>query len=235
METEGRVMKKWLKVLFFCAAMAPLLAASVTLHADPCLVVYPSGPCIYYYDPAVYYTVGPGDSLYDPLYDRGGKMLLMIGTNYLDLSIYQPPNLMGFIAAPDENVGYYFNGTDFTLIIDGFSHSPTTYSNIIVMFDKFVPSSCTPVIFVDGMLVTDAMYYAGDLVVSTPTDYGNNYSDTKALSVSYSGCYGFRIWAFADENYDNVKEAGECFTAYTHDLTIPVKSETWGAIKELFR
>jgi len=29
---------------------------------------------------------------------------------------------------------------------------------------------------------------------------------------------------------------GECFTAFTHDLTaVPVEETTWGSIKELFK
>ncbi len=68
-----------------------VLAAGGALKADPCLVVYSDGPCVYHYDPSEYYTVGPGDPLYDPMYDRGGQVLLEVGTNMIDLSIYQAP------------------------------------------------------------------------------------------------------------------------------------------------
>jgi len=220
---------------FAVVVSALLLLTGGALKADPCLVVYSDGPCTYHYDPALYYTVGPGDSLYDPLYDRGGKVLLMIGSNYLDLSIYQPPQLTGFVATYDANVGYFIDDTDFTLVIDGFSHTPTTYPNILVIFDKFEPTGCPPEIYIDGTLVTGAMYNAGDLVVSTPTPYGGNYSDTKTFDISWRGCMGLRIWAFADADHDGKRDGGECFTAFSHDLTIPVQDRTWGSIKELFR
>lgn len=211
-----------------------VLAASGALQADPCLVVYPSGPCTYHYDPAEYHTVGPGDPLYNPLYDRGGNVLLEVGSNKIDLSIYQPPNLIGFV--PDNSdEGYYFSGTEFGLMLDGFSNHPMTYVNILVKFDKTVPTGCVPEIFINGLRVTGMSYNAGDLVVSTPTPYGNNYSDTKTLDLSWRGCYGVHVWAFSDEDHDGKRDGGECFTAYSHDLMIPVQGSTWGAIKALYQ
>ena len=216
-------------------ASALLLAAGATLHADPCLVVYPDGACTYHYDPAEYYTVGPGDPLYNPVYDRGGKVLLEVGTNDIDLSIYQAPNLTGFVATYDGNEGYFISTTDFNLVIDGFSNAPTTYVNIIVVFDKIAPAGCSPEININGELLSGLTYAAGDLVVSTPTPYGNNYSDVMSLPLSWRGCYSVRIYAFSDENGNGVKDGGECFSAYSHDTTIPVQDKTWGAIKSLYR
>jgi hypothetical protein len=210
------------------------IALAGSLAADPCLVVYPNGPCTYHYDPAIYYTVGPGDPLYDPLYDRGGQVLLRIGTNDVDLSIYQAPYLTGFIS-DSANQGYFFDGTEFDLIIDGFSNNPTTYVNILVIFDKVVPSSCVPEINVDGSPLAGGVYAAGDLIVSTPTPYGNNYSDVVTHHVDWRGCYGMHIWAFSDENYNGKKDGEECFTAFSHDVQIPVKSATWGAVKSMYR
>jgi len=104
-----------------------------------------------------------------------------------------------------------------------------------VIFDKVVPSGCVPTLSVNGMPVTGGMYHAGDLVVLTPTQNGNNYSDTKTIWIDWRGCYGVRIWAFADADHDLKRDGGECFTAFSHDLTIPVRETTWGAIKELYR
>jgi hypothetical protein len=221
--------------LVLVATGALLLGWGAVVHADPCLVVYSSGPCTYHYDPAEYCTVGPGDPHYNPLYDRGGKVLLLVGSNDIDRSIYQPPNLTGFVATYDGNEGYFIDGTDFTLVIDGFSNSPTTYPNILVKFDQFNPSGCTPQIWANGSPVSGATYSAGNLAVSTPTGYGNNYSDTKTVHISWRGCKGLRIWAFADADYDGKRDGGECFTAFSHDLTVPVQEKTWGAIKEIFR
>jgi hypothetical protein len=222
----------------FLASMAvilPLLAASGAVMADPCLVVYPNAPCVYRYDPAEYYIVGPGDPLYDPMYDRGGFVLLEVASNEIDPSIYQAPSISGFEAAYDGNDGYYFGGTTFSLIVDGFSNAPTTYSNVLVIFDKAVPEGCVPAVTVNGMPVTGGVYHLGDLVVSTPTPDGNNYSDTRTILVDWRGCYGTRIWAFADADYDGKRDGGECFTAFSHDITIPTNETTWGAIKELYR
>lgn len=221
------------KVLFVLVLV--LLASSSALLADPCLVVYPDAPCTYQYSPSEYYTVGPGDPLYNPLYDRGGAVLLENGTNEIDLSIYQAPHITGFVATYDGNEGYVFGGTTFTLIIDGFSNGPTTYPDIVVIFDKVVPTGCVPTLSVNGMPVTESMYHAGDLVVSTPTLYGNNYSDTKTVQIDWRGCYGVRIWAFADADHDHKRDGGECFTAFSHDVTIPTRETTWGGIKELYR
>ncbi len=218
-----------------CYALLASLALWQPASSDPCLVVYPEGPCIYHYDPAEYYTVGPGSPLYDPEYDRGGKVLLEVGTNAVDFSIYQAPGLAGFEASVNGQEGYRFTGTSFRLIIDGFSNVPTTYSNVLVVFDKAVPAGCVPVIYVGGMRLSDNIYRAGSLVVQTPTLYGHNYSDVITVTVISTGCIGVHVWAFSDEDNDNVKDGGECFTAFSHDLVIPVEHSSWGRIKALYR
>ena len=233
---EGKIMNLMRLILSSALAGVLVLAAGGALKADPdpCLVVYPDNPCTYHYDPAEYYTVGPGDPLYDPMYDRGGEVLLTAGTNVIDLSIYQALHLTGFEPTYDGNEGYFFAGTEFTLILDGFSHQPTMYVNILVQFDEVVPSGCVPQICVDGVWLSGMIFNAGDLVVSTPTPYGNNYSDVKTFEVSWRGCYGVHIWAFSDENHNGEKDDGECFTAFSHDLMIPVHGSTWGALRSLF-
>ncbi len=227
---KGKSMKR---SYWFLAALF-VLSLTSTAIADPCLVVYPTGPCMYHYDITEYYTVGPGDMYYDAEYDRGGYVLLEVGTNEIDHSIYQAPGLMGFVVSTDGNDGYVFLDTEFDLVLDGFSNTPMTYVNIIVVFDKFVPEGCVPDIMVNGMPVTGNMYSAGDLVVTTPTPDGNNYSDTMTLYVQWHGCYGLHIWAFADENYNGIRDGGECFTAFSHDSTIPTENSTWGSIKSMF-
>jgi hypothetical protein len=227
---------KCVRALSAIAVMILLISAMSGLAlADPCLVVYPDGPCVYHYDPAEYYTVGPGDPLYDPLYDRGGAVLIEVGTNEIDYSIYQAPGLSGFEMSTEGNDGYFFIGNEFNLIIDGFSNIPITYVNIIVVFDRFDPMTCTPRIWVDGVQLTEMRFYADDLVVSTLTPDGNNYSDTESYHIYWEGCYGVHVWAFSDENGNGVHDGGECFTAFSHDLTIPVENTTWGAIKDLYR
>jgi len=200
---------------------------------DPCLVVYPDVPCVYHYDVTEYYTVGPGHPLYDPVYDRGGAVLLEVGTDEIDESIYQAPYLTGFEPSVDGNDGYVFTGTYFGIIIDGFSNEPTTYENILVVFDQFAPSSCAPHITVEGVPLEVYVYAAGNLAVMTPTPGGNNYSDTMILDIGWWGCYGVHIWAFADENHNGILDGGECFTAYSHDAMVPAEEKTWGWIKSI--
>lgn len=227
-----RPLRKAFTILSFAIASA-LLFSAVTL-ADPCLVVYPTAPAVYHYDVNEYYTVTYGDSLYDAMYDRGGEVLIDINSGGIDLSIYQIPNLVGFTPSTNGEEGYFFIGSSFTLVIDGFSNAPTTYENILLVFDPD-PGACTPMITVDGNPVTGDTYPIGDLTVSTPTPEGNNYSDTITMSINWLGCYGVRIWAFADENYDGMKDGGECFTAFSHDSTVPVVETSWGSIKSLYR
>lgn len=222
-------------LLIILAVLLSIAASSDLTWADPCLVVYPDVPCVYRYDPTEYYTVGPGNPYYDPYYDRGGEVLLEVGTNEVDLSIYQAPNLVGFEESTDGNEGYVFTSTDFTLYVDGFSHAPTTYVNILVIFDQIVPEGCTPDIWIDGLELNGFVYHAGDLEVSTPTEHGNNYSDVMELYVSWRGCYGIHIWAFSDENYNGDRDGGECFTAFSHDAMVPVENSSWGAIKSLYK
>jgi hypothetical protein len=202
--------------------------------ADPCLVVYPGNGCIYMYSPAEYYTVSPGHPLYDPAYDRGGAVLLELGSNEIDHSIYQAPNLTGFLPSCDGMEGYFFSGSTFDLILDGFSHEPRTYENIKLVFG-FVEKQggCTPTIIVNGVRLSGLVYPAGNLVVTTPTALGNNYSDTKTFRITWYGCYGLHVWAYADENYNDRKDGGECFTAFSHDITVDTEDASWGAIKTL--
>lgn len=215
-----------------------VLLSAAQLFADPCLVVYPEGICTYHYDTSEYYTVGPGDPLYDPVYDRGGEVLLEVGKDEVDLSIYQAPGLAGFKPWADGQDGFFILGNQFDLIVDGFSDVPTTYRNILLVF---VPDPVTydPMIMVDGSPVLThsalGLYFPiGDLVVATPTADGNNYSDTVTLKIDWGLCYGVRVWAYADEDHDFKEDGDECFTAFSHDVTVPAKESTWGGIKALY-
>lgn len=219
---------------WFLATLFILLFAS-SAFADPCLVVYPSGPCMYHYDMSEYYEVGPGHPLYDAEYDRGGSVLLETGSNEIDGSVYQAPMIEGFTPSMNGNEGYFFVGTDYELIIDGYSNNPTTYVNILVVFDDHIPADCVPEIMIDGMPLAGTVYQAGDLVVSTPTANGKKYSDTMIIDVGWRGCYGVHVWAFSDEDNNGTRDGGECFTAFSHDVTIPTESSTWGKIKSMYK
>lgn len=216
-----------------------LLLSPGLLWADACLMAYSTGPCVYHYSSSDFYTVSAGDPLYDPAYDRNGEVLIKFGLDEIALDVYQAPGLTGFVH-DEVNQGYFSIGTDYDLVIDGFSNEPTTYYNILLVFDSFEPASCVPTITIDGnppLYDAGLGYYypIGDLVVQTPTPLGNNYSDTVMFTIHWDLCSGLRVWAFADEDYNLVHNPSvECFTAFSHDLTVPVKEETWSAIKGMF-
>jgi hypothetical protein len=217
-----------------------LLAVASTSLADPdpCLVVYPYETCTYHYDTSEYYTVTAGHPLYDPLYDRGGEVLIELNSGDIAWDVYQAPNLAGFEPSTGGNDGYFMIGNDLELIVDGWSNAPTTYVNILLVFDAY-PGGCTPIITVDGNPVLmdpqlGQYFPIGDLVVSTPTGDGTHYSDTVTHMIHWELCSGVHVWAFADEDYDLYHDGGECFTAFSHDLTIPVRSTTWSSIKAIY-
>jgi len=206
-----------------------LIAAPVL--ADVCLTVYPTGDCYYAFDESEYYLVSSGDPLYDAAYDRGGFVLIDSNNDQVAFDIYQAPGLTGFQVSENGQEGYFFEGTEFTLIIDGFSNAPTTYTNIKLVMEPG-PDSCPAEVMIDGSPVGD-VYDVGDLVVSTPAQ-GNNYSDTITVNVEWGGCDGFQAWAFSDENFNLHRDGGECFTAFSHDVTVPVEATTWGGIRGAF-
>ena len=226
-------MRKSVKAFLIVFAALFVFPAAV-VYADPCLIVYPDVPAKYHYDVNEYYTVGYGHPLYDPMYDRGGEVLIDINTGGIAYNIYQIPYLTGFEMSTNGQEGYFFIGSSFNLFVDGFSNAPTTYPNIILVFDTD-PYGCTSSITVDGIPVTGDTYAIGDLTVSTPTTEGNNYSDTVTKAIKWLGCYGVRMWAFADENNNGIRDGGECFTAFSHDSTVPVESTSWGAVKTLYK
>jgi len=218
----------------FWVLILGLLVVPAAVVADPCLIVYPTVPAMYHYDANEYYTVTLGHPLYDPMYDRGGEVLIEANTNEIAYNIYQIPYLIGFQESTGGKDGYFFIGPSFDLIIDGFNNAPTTYENIILVFEAD-PSACHLSITVGGTPVVGGSLPIGDLEVSTPTPSGNNYTDTITKHVQWSGCYGVRIWAFADQNYNGARDGGECFTAFSHDVTVPARNASWGSVKSLYR
>ena len=235
-------MDRWLRVTIGSAVVAALFLFLVFpvayANPDPCLVVYPDSPCVYHFDPGEYYTVTVGDPLYDPMYDRGGEVLIDLNTDGIAYDIYQAAYLTGFVMDA-ENQGYFTIDKDFDLVVDGFNNAPITFVNILLVFDNVEPEWCEPAVWVDGnpLLYSELLgwyYPIGDLVVSTPTPWGNNFSDTVLHHIMWENCLSIRIYAFSDSNYNLTRDGNECFSAYSHDTTVPVKESTWGAIKEMY-
>ncbi len=224
-------------VLLFALLLVSILGTFGFAFAEPCLMVYPQGPSIYHYSSAEEYVVGPGEPGYDAAFDRGGQVLLDVNDGSVPLEIYQAPGLVGFELDEDQQ-GWFFTGTTMTLIVDGWSNQPTTYSNITVVFDALA-ASCAPNITVNGQPVTPvgsgrSIFVIGDLQVQTPTANGNNYSDTVSMVLDWSACAQIDIWAFADENSDGIRQGQECKTAFSKNTTVPVEAGSWGGLKALF-
>jgi hypothetical protein len=218
---------------------------------DPCLLVYPTYPTIYHYDPSQYYTVTLGHPLYNVAYDRGGAVLIadmMSGPDRIAYEIYQAPNLMGFQQASGYT-GFYFTGFSFDIAIDGWSNFPGTRNDLTLIFEP-IPSDCSPEIKVGGASVDGPPYVVslGDLVVSTPvvTPTRTYYSNTITKSIEWSGCVGMYIYAFEDcdrdrhwlacggcEEEDNC--CLRCHQMCANGSVVPVEHDTWGAIKSLFK
>ena len=229
------MLKSYRILALACLMPAIVSIFSIAASADPCLVVYPQVSCVYHYDETEYYTVSSGHPLYDPEYDRGGEVLIEVGTDEIDMSIYQAPNLSGFEPSTGGVEGFAFISNQFSVVIDGFSNSPTVYSNVYLVFDGVVPESCLSAIRVNGEPLVGNKYFLGDLVVSTPTEEGNNYSDVITAEVSWAGCYSVNIWAFADEDYNGVHDGPECFTAFSHDSILDAEDASWGEVKSKFQ
>jgi hypothetical protein len=222
-------------VIVFAVALLISTIFATDSHSDPCLVAYPSGSCTYRYDVTEYFTVSAGDSLYDSMYDRGGEVLRETGTMDIDYSIYQAPFLSNFEPSTDGMEGYFFYNSEFTLLVDGFSNEPVVYDNVILVFENLTPNDCTGTVIINGVTLVGNTYNAGSLTVTSPTVEGNNYSDTISLDVKWLGCYGMNVWAYADIDGNGIKDGGECFSAFSHDVTIGASSASWGNIKNLYK
>ncbi|MDD4857467.1 MAG: hypothetical protein PHD74_05090 [Candidatus Krumholzibacteria bacterium] len=239
--------------LVMCCLLFPINAAACGYNypCDPCLLVYPTYWTTYHYNPTQYYTVKAGDPGYNATYDRGGDVLIadmQQGPDRIAYEIYRAPNLAGFQKASGYT-GYYFTGTSFDIVIDGWSNFPATREDLTLIFEP-IPSGCTPTIIVDGASVTGPPYTVsiGDLVVSTPvvTPSRTYYSNTMTKSVSWSGCIGLYIYAFEDCDHDRhwlacgecEEEDNCCFRCHqlcASGAVVPVENETWGSIKSLFK
>lgn len=202
--------------------------------ADPCLVVYPTGSCTYHYDISEYYLVTAGHPLYQSAFDRGGAVLIETNTDEIAYNIYQAPGLTAFAVSSGGQEGYFFEGNTFDLVVDGFHNDPTTFVNVRLVVES-LPTACPPNVTIDGAPIGGDQYALGDLVVSTPTGNGHNYSDSMLLEVGWDSCAEIQFWAYSDENGNGVHDGGECFSAYSHDTTVPTPAGSIGKLKASFR
>lgn len=213
-------------VVLNSVAVAPVLA-------EPLLLIYPSSPTLFRYDPARYREVNPDDPKFDIDRTRGGKMLWDMVENRVPTEIYHAPQLYGFEESPDGINEFITMTNRFDLIIDGFHDGPRQLNNLYIRFIPDLPYS-------------DVCIYVGDdlldrLIHPIPgfdvtTHVGNGYySNTQQYHIIWSLAVGMRISVYSDKNGNLVYDDGAPrFSIRVLDNSIPVKEKTWGGIKALY-
>ncbi|MBI4720639.1 MAG: hypothetical protein HY770_05370 [Chitinivibrionia bacterium] len=200
--------------------------------ADPCLLAYPDMNAVFQFNPSNYLMIFPGDSLYDPDYDRFGVMLWDIRSDRIAYELYQAPGLLGFEPALAGANSFNLPANKFTLYIDGFYHAPRQLNDVYVRFLP-TPFDAEPAIYVDGERITGLYYYIPQLVVSTRQENGF-YSDTIALDIAWSGAESMKITVFSDKDGNRVFDGEALYNVFMMDQTVPAESATWGQIKAQF-
>ncbi len=209
------------------------LLAPAFSSAEPGILAYPSSNAIFQYDPLKYILIYPGDSLYDPAYDRFGVVLWDTENNRIAYELYQAPGLLGFEPAYIEKNSFKLPSNRLILNVDGFYHLPRRLNDIIVRFLP-TPGNAEPVIYADDTKVEGLKYYIPSLEVSTPTGNGY-YSDKVTLNIVWSGAQSIKISVFCDKNGNGLFEGTESFSVFMQDQTIPVTNSTWGGIKAQYQ
>jgi len=200
--------------------------------AEPCLLAYPEQSVVFRFDPAKYRLVLPGETLYNPDYDRSGAVLWDREKNRIAYEVYQAPMLEGFAPAVGPEVGFVLHSNTIDLVIDGFSRHPQQIGGIYVRFFP-VPYQANPRIVIDGVELRDFYYPIAFLTVDQPTGNGF-YTGTVVLKVTWSGAEAIRITVFRDKNGNRAFEGEPCYDVYLKSQGIPTAKQSWGSIKALY-
>jgi hypothetical protein len=211
-------------IALFIMVLCPAFAS-----ADCCLLAYPDQNAVFHFDPSHYRMILPGDSLYDPAYNRFGVMLWDIENDRIAYELYQAPGLIGFEPASHEANVFNFPANRFTLHIDGFFNQPRRLNDIYVRFLP-TPYNAQTTIYANDDLVSGLYYHIPQLVVSTPLGNGF-YSDTIDLEIVWSGAEAMKITVFSDKNGNRAFDGEERYNVFMPDQTVPAQSSTWGQIK----
>lgn len=207
-----------------------LMVLASVVSADICLIVYPQEPCVYHYKASRYYTVGPGHELYDPEYDRGGEVLIEEETGQIPLEIYRG-NIVGFEATSGSHYGFEITSSPCHLVVEALSDEPAVYENITLAF-LFLPDGCHPDVTINGTVVPNKRHLLGDLLVNQ--DEGDGYSGQIDVEMTFYGCTGANIWAFADEDGDLQQDSEECTSSYLYHIFLPTEEVSWSAVKSFY-
>ena len=224
-----------LRIIIYSIALAAILCISVfdPAVAEPLLLVYPSSPAVFRYDPACYEVLSPADPNYDPAYDIGGKMLWDRVEQRVPIEIYRAPDLHGFRVSPFGLNEFVTMTNQFHMIVDGFFVAPRQLNELYLKVLPY-PNHTSVLVTVAGDTMDRLITRIPGFYVSTQIEHGY-FSDTQQLYVTWSGGVGMRLTVYGDKNGDLVYDNGlPRFSIYVMDATIPVKNMTWGGIKTLY-
>lgn len=225
--------------LTFCAVWAlvgfPAAHAShASTGSEPLLLVYPDAPAIFRYDTNRYELLSPSDSNYDALYSVGSQMLWDKQEQRIPVEIYHAPDITGFEPSPFGLNEFVVKSNQFSLVVDGFTTSPRTFSSLYIRFIPS-PSNAFAEYAVDGAALAKPWTSIPSLTVSTATGDGF-YSDTATHQVYWRGATRVRIMVYADKDNDQLYSGGEpLYSIYAEESALPVRSTTWGRIKSQFQ
>jgi len=221
--------------LFICSAVvgALLNLAAASAWAEPSLLVYPSQPAEFHYNPAEYKVITPLQPSYDPNFDVGGFMLWNKVENRIPFEVYRAPNITAFKPSRHGMNEFVLLINHFTLVIDGYFEYPRQLPELMIRFTPDPPHE-SALIFINSEPVDYLIQTIPGMDVYTPTPEGN-YSNTRTASVKWSASGGLRISVFGDKNGNGVYDDGAPkWSIYCVDNTVPVRKTTWGGIKAIY-
>ncbi len=216
-----------------CGAFGLLLCSSVS-EAEPSLLVYPSTPCVFRFDPGRYEVVSVAELPADAQIDGVNSVTLWDKFEQrVPVEVYRAPNLIGFEPSADGRSEFVTVINQFVFNVDGFAEHPRQLHNLYMRI-VVEPSWARADVTIDGVPVTDYIVPLQSLVVSTQLENGY-YSDKFTHWISWRGAIGLRLFVYSDKDGDKVLDGEPLFCVYSQDNTIPVVESSWGRVKALYQ
>jgi hypothetical protein len=223
-----------LQLVVCCATFVALWGISAApACAEPSLLVYPSQPAEFHYNPAEYELISPADPAYDSNYDVGGYMLWNKVEERIPYEVYRAPAITVFKPSSNGLNEFVMLVNHFTLVIDGYFEYPRQLPELLIRFTPDPPHA-SALIILNSQPIDYLVTSLPGFDVHTPTPEGN-YSDTEKVSIGWSASAGLRISVFGDKNGNGIYDGGvPKWSVYVVDNTVPVRESTWGEIKAIY-
>ncbi len=214
----------------FAVVLFGLALATGAAWADETLLIYPSTPCVFHYDPARFEVVGPGDPRYDSAVAVGSAVLWDRSEGRIARGVHRAPQLQGFVAS--SSGGSYFEtmASQFAVTIDGQSSFARTWGNLYM---RFIPEPATTPVYleVDGTALPGLTARLDGVMAVTPVGDGT-FTGSSAHTVRWSGGVSVRIVVYSDRNFNRAFDGGDlAWSIVASDNTVPVRETTWGELK----